>query len=462
MSSLTLYPSNWLYNAGVIGLLRVLESAGKDVVALFNDGTIKGNEIRPLLENTTNVPSEPPLNKLHDWHWHYVKTSFEWNYGSITDLVEDILKRARHSTNKSQLKDQLKCKNFRYESQEVDFKDINEKIDNVWGKTFGRNPQYAVNEAIGRLVELIETKKYSYIYRKAVGYLFSQGGFYQNLYNPGWFGDLKKFIDFFTSDKVFKPASSSTSVCGFCSESKFEVEPVDATQMSFLFPVFSQFPNAYWQNNEKAVTQICSLCKFLIIHHHLALTRLSDGSENFINAPSFQVMWYLNRFAREVFGSASSEEMRTKRNILAMSVIEYATKIQVTLGVWTGMNIEVVSRRGGEIEFFSLPYEVIQLLADRRIASLLSQIGEFQILNRVLDLDFSRLMEMGYRLLRIGLKPYKERSKSENDFVNQTLRLEKNRQDPTRVAEQIFKLCALIEEKRKRREEYDDICFARS
>jgi CRISPR-associated protein Cst1 len=295
-----------------------------------------------------------------------------------------------------------------------------------------------------------------------VGYLFSQGGFYQNLYNPGWFGDLKKFIDFFTSDKVFKPASSSTSVCGFCSESKFEVEPVDATQMSFLFPVFSQFPNAYWQNNEKAVTQICSLCKFLIIHHHLALTRLSDGSENFINAPSFQVMWYLNRFAREVFGSASSEEMRTKRNILAMSVIEYATKIQVTLGVWTGMNIEVVSRRGGEIEFFSLPYEVIQLLADRRIASLLSQIGEFQILNRVLDLDFSRLMEMGYRLLRIGLKPYKERSKSENDFVNQTLRLEKNRQDPTRVAEQIFKLCALIEEKRKRREEYDDICFARS
>jgi CRISPR-associated protein Cst1 len=25
MSSITLYPSNWLYNAGVIGLLRVLE-----------------------------------------------------------------------------------------------------------------------------------------------------------------------------------------------------------------------------------------------------------------------------------------------------------------------------------------------------------------------------------------------------------------------------------------------------
>jgi CRISPR-associated protein Cst1 len=295
-----------------------------------------------------------------------------------------------------------------------------------------------------------------------VGYLFSQGGFYQNLYNPNWFEDLKKFIEFFTPAKVFNSISSSTSVCGFCSESNFEVEPIDATQMSFLFPVFSKFPNAYWQNNEKVVTQICSLCKFLIIHHHLAFTRLSDGSEIFINAPSFQVMWYLNKFIREVFGSVSSEEMRSKRTLLAMSVIEYATKIQATLGVWTGMNIEIVSRRGGAIEFFSLPYEVVQLLADRRIASLLSQIGEFEILNRVLDQDFSRLMEMGYRLLRIGLRSYNDRAKSENDFVNQTLRLERNRRNPASVAEQIFKLCALIKEKQKRREEYDYIHFART
>lgn len=240
----------------------------------------------------------------------------------------------------------------------------------------------------------------------------------------------------------------------------YRIRNFSIVHYSDLGPSLNEFPNAFWNLNQSA--RVCHLCSFLAIHHHLAFTRLSDGSEIFINAPSFQVMWYLNKFAREVFGSASSEEMRSKRNILAMSVIEYATKIQVTLGVWTGMNIEVVSRRGGEIEFFSLPYEVIQLLSDRRIAGLLSQIGEFQILNQVLDQDFSRLMEMGYRLLRIGLKPYKERAKSENDFVNQTLRLEKNRQDPTRVAEQIFKLCALIEEKRKRRKEYDDICFART
>lgn len=250
----------------------------------------------------------------------------------------------------------------------------------------------------------------------------------------------------------------------------YRIRNFSIVHCSDLGPYLNKFPNAFWALKQSA--RMCHLCGFLIIHHHLALTRLSDGSEIFINAPSFQVMWYLNKFIREVFGSVSSEEMRSKRNILAMSVIEYATKIQTTLGVWTGMNIEVVSKhtfynpetntQETKIEFFSLPYEVVQLLADRRIASLLSQIGEFEILNRVLDQDFSRLMETGYRLLRIGLKPYKDRAESENKFVNQTLRLEKNRRNPASVAEQIFKLCALIKEKQKRREEYDYIHFART
>ncbi|MGB9761852.1 MAG: Cas8a1 family CRISPR/Cas system-associated protein [Caldimicrobium thiodismutans] len=235
----------------------------------------------------------------------------------------------------------------------------------------------------------------------------------------------------------------------------YRIQSFTIVHYSNLGPSLNEFPNAFWNLNQSA--KICHLCSFLIIHHHLAMTRLSDGSEIFINAPSFQVMWYLNKFAREIFSSASSEEMRTKRSLLAMSVIEYATKIKTALGVWTGMNIEVVSKRSDQIEFFSLPYEVIQLLSDRRIASILSEIGEFEILNRVLDQDFSHLMEVGYLFLRIGLKPYNNRAKSENDFINRTLRLEKNRRNPAGVAEQIFKLCALVEEKKRKRRNYEYI-----
>lgn len=459
MSEIVFYPSNWLYNAGVVGLLRVLEGAGENVAGLLSDdGTIEGNEVISRIEEIISIKKasslSKPLDELPLWHWNYTKLSFEWNYGTERNFVAEKLERAQYSTNRTQLRDQLRCGEFAYENCSVDFKEVNRRIAEVFTQTFGRNATLTIDQARDEIVKAIEEKRDAYIYRKAIGYLFSQGGFYQNFFNPGWFSDLKRFIEFFTKDKVFKISTQGLR-CGLCSGRDFEVEPIDATQMSFLFPVFSQFPNAYWQNNKTAVTQVCSLCKFIIIHHHLALTRLSDGSEIFINAPSFKVMYYLNKFAREAFGVSSSAEARTKREILAMSVIEYATKIQTTLGVWTGMNIEVVSRQGDKIEFFGLPYEVIQLLADRRIASLLSQIGEFSILNLVLGQDFSRLMELGYRLLRIGLKPYAERGESENRFVNDNLRLDKNRRNTQRVAEQIFQLCALIEEKRKRRETYE-------
>jgi CRISPR-associated protein Cst1 len=354
MSSITLYPSNWLYNAGVIGLMRVLEELGEEIEKfIFKDGTVG------LL-----------ITK---------------NSSEIFDKWVELSPKSKEG--KSMV---YGFKNAYYANQTE--KSIKHRIESLLGKS------------------------------------------------------------------TYKSGKIEFS-CSFCT-SKIKVKKTDATFLNQAFGNIllgseKSFSNMYWSNS--ASDFICQQCEFIIMCHHLALTRLSDGSEIFINAPSFKVMYYLNKFAREVFGALSAEEMRSKRNILAMSVIEYATKVQATLGVWTGMNIEVVSRRGSQIEFFSLPYEVVQLLSDRRIAGLLSQIGEFSILNRVLAQDFSRLMETGYRLLRIGLKPYGERGESENYFVNQTLRLEKNRRNLTRVAEQIFQLCAFIEEKQNRRKAYEHI-----
>lgn len=355
---IVLYPSNWLYNAGVIGLLKVLEAMGEPVKEFLNDD------------------------------------------GSITFS-------------------------------------ITKKSDEIFKKWDSLSPKSK------------KDKDTSLVY----GW---KGAYYSNQNKDS----IKKRIDFLI--KGYESKRGVEFLCSFCTN-KVRVKKTDAIFLNQAFGIIllaseKTFCNMYWNNSSKDF--ICPRCQFVLMCHHLALTRLSDGSEIFINAPSFEVMWYLNKFVRKIFGSTSSEERQNKRNILAMSVIEYATKIQAILGIWTRMNIEVVSKQGSQIEFFSLPYEVIQLLSDRRIASILSQIGEFEILNRVLDLDFSRLMEMGYRLLRIGLKPDK-RAESEDKFINQTLWLDKNRQNPIRVAEQIFKLRALIEEKRKRRE-YEHISFARS
>jgi CRISPR-associated protein Cst1 len=366
---ITLYPSNWLYNAGVVGLLLSAEE-------------IENFNIHSMLNSNGSVGiSLPFFSKLNSQERYFGKNK-------VSSIVGN-----------SNL-----YRNFLQPNQKKLFTEFVRKLDN----TVSTQCNICGN---GRSLDSIIINGL-------------------NNMDPG----KAKFLD--------------------------RIEKFSIVHYSHLGPSLNEFPNAFWNLDESTV--ICHLCSFLIIHHHLAFTRLSDGSEIFINAPSFQVMYYLNKFAREVFGALSTEEMRSKRNILAMSLIEYSTRIQVTLGVWTGMNIEVVSRRSGQIEFFGLPYEVIQLLSDRRIATLLSQIGEFSILNLVLDQNFSRLFELGYRLLRIGLKPYSERGDSEKKFVNQLLHLEKNRSNPSYVAEQVFKLYALIEEKTKRRREYEYFKYTRN
>jgi CRISPR-associated protein Cst1 len=395
MSSITLYPSNWLYNAGVIGLIRVLERIEGVPTSSIGAGGGVTIDLSTTLSRSHTIEDQGEKFEIPLLALHWLLESWE----------------------------QLTKKQGRSES---------ERIKEVWGKLFNA--------------------WYRGFFNADTRYLFKASKRSKAL--------ILQLSDFLKS-LLDQDVDEGKNSCSFClRNSNFKYKNIFTSEHSKQLGASSGekgVPNSFWNLNPDQSLHVCDFCSFVLLNHHLALTRLSDGSEIFINAPSFKVMYYLNKFVREVFGALSAEEMHSKRNILAMSMIEYATKVQATLGVWTGMNIEVVSRRGSQIEFFSLPYEVVQLLSDRRIAGLLSQIGEFSILNRVLDQDFSRLMETGYRLLRIGLKAYGERGKSENDFINQTLRLEKNRRNPARVAEQIFQLCALIEEKQNRRKAYEYI-----
>ncbi|WP_438319019.1 hypothetical protein ACP6EK_10150 [Candidatus Caldatribacterium sp. SIUC1] len=184
-------------------------------------------------------------------------------------------------------------------------------------------------------------------------------------------------------------------------------------------------------------------------------SNLADGSRIFLNAPSFQVMWYLNRLAREIY---ARENIASVREILGMSLIELAVRLGVQLGVWTEMNIEVVSwrkiRDNGKnrnvIDFVSLPYEVVQLLLDKKIASSLMRIGEISVLRMVLEQRFGEILEMGERLMMIAAKPGKSWGESERKYINSQIGLERNREDEVKLmgfAASLFSLHALIEER---------------
>lgn len=221
-----------------------------------------------------------------------------------------------------------------------------------------------------------------------------------------------------------------------------------------LGPSLKMFPNAYWNNKQS--NKVCQLFAFLVIHQHIAFTSLGDKTKVFINAPSFKLMYELNKIINNSFEWGNNN---SKRSLLAMSVIEYCAKSNATLGVWSRMNIEIIGiikkmKENGQfedvIEYYSLPSFVIQLISNKRIATLLSDIGEFKILNLILDEKYKGLIEIAYRILKISMK--EDYNKGDQKFINDTLFLDKNKNNKTAqrlVANKILKLYALIEEQLK-------------
>jgi len=401
MSSITLYPSNWLYNAGMIGLIRVLERIEGVHTSSIGAGGGVTIDLSTTLSSSHTIEDQGEKFEIPLLALHWLLESWE----------------------------QLTEKQGRSES---------ERIKEVWGKLFNA--------------------WYRGFFNADTRYLFKA-----SKRSKALILQLSDFLESLLDQDVDEGRNS----CSFClRNSNFKYKNIFTSEHSKQLGASSGekgVPNSFWNLNPDQSLHVCDFCSFVLLNHHLALTRLSDGSEIFINAPSFRVMYEMNKLAKELYGTSSAEETRSKRETLAMSVIEYVTRIRATLGVWTAMNLEIVSRKGSEIEFFSLPYEVIQLISDREIAAQLSEIGEFKILNLVLKQEYSKLPEVGYRLLRIALA--KERAKQDRDFINDWLYLDRNKQkqiDLQHFADKILHLYALIEQKQQRSASYGHTSIART
>jgi CRISPR-associated protein Cst1 len=231
----------------------------------------------------------------------------------------------------------------------------------------------------------------------------------------------------------------------------YRIRKFSIVHNTLIGPSIGEFPNAFWGLNESS--RMCHLCGgFIIIHHHLALTPLPDGSEIFINAPSFKVMYYLNKYVQSL-----PKDGKKIKHLLGMSLIEFSTKLKAQLGLWASMNIEVVikykykkeaNKYEDKIDFFSLPAEIVSLLNDHEISSLIYQIGEFKVLDIMLDGKFNKLIEDAYRFMKILMKD--QRSEADKEFLNEYFK--KNRKDEERknAVQNMLKLYALIKEKIRR------------
>lgn len=284
---------------------------------------------------------------------------------------------------------------------------------------------------------------YDKIIEKVWGTIFYT--IYGNFFQPPKSSRSRELENFQNLINSIISTDQSASGCSFCpSGSSFTYKnSFTSEHTKILGSSVNEVPNSFWNLDVKNSLRICNLCNFVILCHHLGLITLKDKSQIFVKTPSFKSMYYLNKFVTEVYGSGKA---LGAREILGMSIIEYATRIQTSLGIWETMNIEVVNIKRNKIDFFSLPDETLQLLTNREIATTLNYLGEPQILGLVLNRNYSLLAELGYRFLKESLS-----KKPNNKFIAKWLTLGKNKQNLTSTANRINKLYALINEKINKR-----------
>jgi CRISPR-associated protein Cst1 len=380
-NKITLYPTNWLYNSGVLGVIRVLEKIDCNMENnLLNDGTFLLN-IDLLSIYQPQVVNEFKLTNF-GLHW-------------LLESLEEISPQPNL--------------------------DVDEKAKKAWGMLF------------------------NVFYR---GFFNANTQYFYNASNtsPALIEQFNNYLNSFTNQ------NESKTKCTFClREANATYKNNYTSEHSKLLGTSSGdkgVPNSFWNMDKNNSISICDYCSMVIISGHLSRIKMLGNSEIFINAPSFKVMYELNKLVKESFGSANNAEARTKREILASSVIEYTNKIQTSLGIWTGMNIEIVTKKKDVIEFYSLPYNVIKLITDRQIASILSDLGEYSIYNIVLDEKYSRLIDITQKVLKLSTK--EQLSKNEENLMKEFLNNWKNQKHLTATANKLLKLYSLIEDKLKR------------
>jgi len=138
---------------------------------------------------------------------------------------------------------------------------------------------------------------------------------------------------------------------------------------------------------------------YVTLFHHFTFVRLRGGIKAFINAPSFELMYHLNRLLRALAPANDAPQM-----LLASSMIGYAVRLQRMLSAWSYQNIELILLVGDKVESHSLPPDVARLLVDQKIARALYHLKSPKILSLFLNRRFGELEELAYRLLRHDLK----------------------------------------------------------
>jgi CRISPR-associated protein Cst1 len=388
---ITLYPSNWLYNASVIGLLKILNEEDFKKVE-FNNGSIKLPKQWFITDETYSIPYAGRL--------------------LINKLVsqEDLENWLKQNENEKKYKEFVE-------------------------KHFYANPEEG------------------YKYVRAWGHLFASKKIFQNLVQlKEWlefqfFKLVEKFVEEKNEDLRCSFCGRKNIPLSFLEKNK----TLEKRLIVFANPHIAEFgasigkfPNSFWSCKNSIF--ICPFCVYLLFHYQFAFA-VNFENEFFINAPDFKLTWDLNKLSENLL--AKQKEYEVKK-ILGFTLLERVVKEKILLNVWTMMNIEVIVRKKNIIDYFDLPSKTTEILLDHEIASFIKKINEEKIFDLILAEKFAELEKVNYFVLRTIWKLKKNEEINKNDPITKYFTKYNDLQYLRKVSLTLPKLYNKILEKNRR------------
>ncbi|MCX7759056.1 MAG: hypothetical protein N2169_05555, partial [bacterium] len=351
------YPSHWLYNAGVIGFLKILEKCNIEIEKLFdkNSGVfiIHEQQIRDILDN--KIDSLKGINGCGKWHLIYLKETLLLYQKSDKDneiyrfLKQELLNKINKKASGSGGAHKICGVDIKKEFSELDSKNKKNKLES-------------------QIDRFLEDYFDCLVCWSSLKRLFSKGGFYQNLFNPAYSGDPKKFVSYWSSSRVFEK-ENNTAFCDFCLQNNYKLDYINSKFFSLLFPSHRKFPNSFWNLSEKGVIKICSLCNFIIMHFHFAIMNIKNLHNIFVNTPNFFLTYKLNSILEhDPFNLFGSNNENSNHRIISPQFLYNAIKFKSLLGYWSLSNIEVIKlKKKDNKKIFIKVYGDLELPSNRII-----------------------------------------------------------------------------------------------
>lgn len=361
-----IFPSHWLFNAGVIGLLDVLEHGRRRSKKaaqpenwirekfLLSDGSVDGCRLAKFIRWALHrpVPGLSHAKMLHWWYFTHPNQPFS----------KEKLRKWYEKFSGPPLPPKAMARKGRVEVV--------------------ANALFAANKVL-----------YANVLKEIGGNLSPE----------------EKVAHLFSWERITEKAASPR-YCFIWGKTNFEVFSLTIKWASYLFPSPGEFPNAFWGSvGEEGVPQVARPVAYILTCHHLAWTKIGGGVEVFVNAPSFRLMYELNKVLRSVVSKG-----KDLRELLALSIVGYALRIQRMLTAWTYQNIELIVKRVDRstgnariiVDSYTLPADIARLLVDPKVSRALSQLSSkvsTQALQLILSRKFGEIEQLLYERLREGL-----------------------------------------------------------